>query len=173
MYLVYTLHKHVLNKYVHENVWKKIFEAGAEFGIQPIGLGARDTLRLEMGYCLYGNEINDTTSPFEAGLGWITKFTKDFVNSENLKTLKEKGNLRKLVAFKMKDAGAIPRSHYEICTENADIIGEVTSGTLSPSLNIGIGLGYINVENAEVGKNIFVKIRQKLQIAEIVKLPFV
>ncbi len=156
-----------------EMVWKKIFEAGAEFNIQPIGLGARDTLRLEMGYCLYGNEINDTTSPFEAGLGWVTKFTKDFVNSENLKAQKEQGVSRKLIAFKTKEQGAIPRSHYELCTENGEVIGEVTSGTLSPSLNIGIGLGYVPVQHAEIGKNIYIKIRQKLQVAEIIKLPFV
>jgi aminomethyltransferase len=156
-----------------EEVWKKIFEAGAEFDIKPIGLGARDTLRLEMGYCLYGNEINDNRSPFEAGLGWVTKFTKDFVNSENLKKSKENGIKNKLVAFKMFDKGAVPRSHYEIVNLNGEVVGEVTSGTLSPSLNIGIGLGYIPTELAIIDTEIAIRIRNKDMKATIVKLPFV
>jgi aminomethyltransferase len=156
-----------------ETVWQKIFAAGAEFGIKPIGLGARDTLRLEMGYCLYGNEINDTSSPLEAGLGWITKFSKDFVNADSLKQQKEAGMKRKLVAFKMLDKGGVPRSHYEIVDEAGAKIGEVTSGTLSPSLNIGIGLGYVPLESSAVGSEIFINIRHKNLKAEIVKLPFV
>ncbi|KOY86218.1 glycine cleavage system protein T [bacterium 336/3] len=161
--------------YVHkstaENLWNKIFEAGKEFDIQPIGLGARDTLRLEMGYCLYGNDIDDTTSPLEAGLGWVTKFTKPFVNSENLQRQKEQGVAKKLVAFEMIDKG-IPRSHYEICTETGEKIGEVTSGTISPMLNIGIGLGYVKTEYSNADTPVFIKVREQLQPAKVVKLPF-
>lgn len=161
--------------YVHKNaaeaLWNKIFEAGKEFDIQPIGLGARDTLRLEMGYCLYGNDIDDTTSPLEAGLGWVTKFTKPFINSENLQRQKEQGVSKKLVAFEMIDKG-IPRGHYEICTETGEKIGEVTSGTISPMLNIGIGLGYVKTEYSNTDASIFIKIREQLQPAKVVKLPF-
>jgi len=154
-----------------EQVWKKVFEAGKEFGIKPIGLAARDTLRLEMGYCLYGNDINDTTSPLEAGLGWITKFTKDFTNSKNLKLQKETGIKRRLIAFELNERG-IPRQGYEIVDENGSKIGEVTSGTMSPSLNKGIGLGYVKVEFKNVGTQINIQIRKKVVPATIVKLPF-
>ena len=146
-------------------------EAGEEFGIKPIGLAARDTLRLEMGYSLYGNDINDTTSPIEAGLGWITKFSKDFINSEALKKQKEEGPKRKLVAFEM-DERAIPRQGYDIVDENGEKIGEVTSGTMSPSLEKGIGLGYVPVEVAGVGNKISIQIRKKAVKATQVKLPF-
>lgn len=155
-----------------EKLWKKLFEAGEEFGIKPIGLGARDTLRLEMGFCLYGNDINDETSPLEAGLGWITKFTKAFINSDNLKNQKEQGVKRKLVGFEMIDRG-IPRAHYELVNEKDEVIGEVTSGTQSPTLGIGIGMGYVKPEYAAPEKEIFVKIRNKSLKARVVKMPFV
>lgn len=154
-----------------EQVWNAIFEAGAAFDIKPIGLGARDTLRLEMGYCLYGNDITDETSPLEAGLGWVTKFTKEFTNSKNLLAQKEAGITRKLVAFKMIDKG-IPRGHYALEDANENIIGEVTSGTMSPSLGYGIGLGYVTLENSKVGSEIFVAVRNRKLKAEVVKLPF-
>ncbi len=154
-----------------QQVWDKVFEAGASFGIKPIGLAARDTLRLEMGFCLYGNDIDDTTSPLEAGLGWITKFTKDFVNSDNLKAQKEAGVKRKLVAFELIDKG-IPRHDYEIADSQGNIIGKVTSGTMSPSLKKAIGLGYVTVENSAVDSEIFVVIRDKHIKAKVVKLPF-
>lgn len=154
-----------------EQVWNKVLEAGAAFGIKPIGLAARDTLRLEMGYCLYGNDINDTTSPLEAGLGWVTKFTKDFINSENLKKEKEAGLKRKLVAFELIERG-IPRHDYEIVDANGNAIGIVTSGTMSPSLNKGIGLGYVPVEFAEPGSTIYIQIRKNAIPATVVKLPF-
>lgn len=154
-----------------EQVWNAIFEAGEEYDIKPIGLGARDTLRLEMGYCLYGNDITDETSPLEAGLGWVTKFTKDFTNSENLKKQKEAGVTRKLVAFKMIDKG-IPRGHYELLDAEDQKIGEVSSGTMSPSLGYGIGLGYVNIENSKIGTEIFVGVRNRKLKAEVVKLPF-
>jgi aminomethyltransferase len=154
-----------------KQVWDKVFEAGASFGIKPIGLAARDTLRLEMGFCLYGNDIDDTTSPLEAGLGWITKFTKDFVNSDNLKAQKEAGVSRKLVAFEMIDKG-IPRHDYEIADTQGNIIGKVSSGTMSPSMKKAIGLGYVTVENAALGTEIFVVIRDKHIKAQVVKLPF-
>lgn len=153
-------------------VWKAIFEAGKEYGIQPIGLGARDTLRMEKGYCLYGNDIDETTCPLEAGLGWVTKFTKDFVNSEALKAKKEAGISRKLVAFKMIEKG-IPRSHYKIVNEASEVLGEVTSGTLSPVLNQGIGLGYVPKEYSKAGSEVFIQVRNKNIKAEIIKLPFV
>jgi len=153
-----------------EAVWDAIFEAGAEFNIKPIGLGARDTLRLEMGYCLYGNDINDTTSPIEAGLGWITKFTKDFINSKNLKKQKEEGVSKKLVGFKFKDKG-IPRAHYPIVNEAGKQIGEVTSGTMSPSMGIGIGLGYVETAYAKPGTEIAVSVRNKNLAAVVEKLP--
>ncbi len=132
-----------VNKNHAEKVWNAIFEAGKEFDIKPIGLGARDTLRLEMGFCLYGNDIDDTTSPLEGGLGWITKFTKDFTNSAALKKQKEEGVTRKLVGFKMVDKG-IPRHDYAIKDAAGNVIGKVTSGTMSPLLNIGIGLQLCN-----------------------------
>ena len=135
-------------------------QAGAAFGIKPIGLAARDTLRLEMGFCLYGNDINDTTSPLEAGLGWITKFTKDFTNSENLKKQKEAGITRKLVAFEMQER-AVPRHDYEIVDATGTVIGIVTSGTMSPSMNKGIGLGYVTIANSALESDIFIRIRKK------------
>jgi aminomethyltransferase len=154
-----------------EKVWDALFEAGKEFGIQPIGLGARDTLRLEMGFCLYGNDIDDTTSPLEAGLGWITKFTKEFTNSKALKEQKEKGVSRKLVGFEMIERG-IPRHDYEIVDAAGNNIGKVTSGTQSPSLNKGLGLGYVKTEFSKAESEIFVKIRDKAVKAKVVKIPF-
>jgi len=154
-----------------EHIWNKVFEAGTNFGIKPIGLAARDTLRLEMGFCLYGNDINDTTSPIEAGLGWITKFNKDFTNSENLKNQKEVGVTKKLVAFEMKER-AVPRHDYEIVDATGAIIGIVTSGTMSPSMNKGIGLGYVTVANSAVESDIFIRIRKNDVPAKVVKLPF-
>ncbi|WGH76241.1 glycine cleavage system aminomethyltransferase GcvT [Tenacibaculum tangerinum] len=154
-----------------EQLWNKVFEAGAPWGIKPIGLAARDTLRLEMGYCLYGNDIDDTTSPIEAGLGWITKFTKDFVNAEALKKQKEEGVSRKLVAFELTERG-VPRHDYEIVDADGNQIGRVTSGTMSPSLGKGIGLGYVTIENSKVGSTIFIQVRKKQLPAKVVKLPF-
>lgn len=154
-----------------EQVWNKVMEAGADFGIKPIGLAARDTLRLEMGFCLYGNDIDETTSPLEAGLGWITKFTKDFVNSENLKKQKEEGVKRKLVGFELSARG-IPRKDYDITDKNGNTIGVVTSGTMAPSLNKAIGMGYVTVENSAPGTEIFIQIRKKPVAATIVKTPF-
>lgn len=154
-----------------EAIWNKVFEAGAIFGIKPIGLAARDTLRLEMGYCLYGNDINDTTSPLEAGLGWITKFTKKFTNSENLLQQKETGVTKKLVAFEMQER-AVPRHDYEIVDANGTVIGIVTSGTMSPSINVGIGLGYVVTSNSGIGNDIFIRIRKNDVPAKVVKLPF-
>ncbi|GHE66526.1 aminomethyltransferase [Roseivirga thermotolerans] len=162
--------------YVHndhaESVWKQIFEAGAEFDIKPIGLGARDTLRLEMGYCLYGNDITDETSPIAAGLGWVTKFTKEFTNSEAIQKQKEEGVPTRLIAFKMIDKG-IPRSHYELMDAEENVIGEVTSGSMSPTLGIGIGLGYVKKEFSKAGTEIHVAVRNRRLKAEVVKLPFV
>ncbi len=152
-------------------MWDKIFAAGAPQGIEPIGLGARDTLRLEMGFCLYGNDINDTTSPLEAGLGWITKFSAPFLNSENLKAQKEAGVTRKLVAFEMIDRG-IPRHDYEIGDANGNVVGVVTSGTQSPSLEKAIGLGYVPTAMAALGTEIFILIRGKALKAVVVSLPF-
>lgn len=154
-----------------EQIWNKVFEAGAAFGIKPIGLAARDTLRLEMGFCLYGNDINDTTSPLEAGLGWITKFTKDFSNSEALKKQKEEGVSRKLVGFELTERG-IPRHDYEIVNAEGEVIGIVTSGTQSPSLGKGIGLGYVPTALASEGSEIFIRIRKNDVAAKVVKLPF-
>lgn len=154
-----------------EHIWNKIFEAGANYGIKPIGLAARDTLRLEMGFCLYGNDINDSTSPLEAGLGWITKFNKEFTNSENLKNQKEIGVTKKLVAFEMLER-AVPRHDYEIVDKTGAVIGIVTSGTMSPSLNKGIGLGYVTVANSAVESDIFIRIRKNDVPAKVVKLPF-
>ena len=154
-----------------EQIWNKVFEAGKDFGIKPVGLAARDTLRLEMGYCLYGNDINDTTSPLEAGLGWITKFNKNFTNSENLKIQKEAGVTKKLVGFELTERG-IPRHDYEILDKNDNPIGIVTSGTMAPSLGIGIGMGYVTIENAAVDTEVFIKIRNNKVAAKIVKMPF-
>ena len=153
-----------------EKVWKAIFEAGKDFDIKPIGLGARDTLRLEMGYCLYGNDINDETSPLEAGLGWITKFTKDFINSENLKKQKEEGVSKKLIGFVLTEKG-IPRAHYPIVNAEGEIIGEVTSGTMSPSMGIGIGMGYVQTAYAQPGTEIAITVRNKNLTARVEKLP--
>ena len=152
-------------------VWNAVLEAGKDFGIKPIGLAARDTLRLEMGYCLYGNDINDTTSPIEAGLGWITKFTKDFVNSEALLKQKEEGVTRRLVAFEITEKG-IPRQGYDIVDAEGNIIGEVTSGTMSPTLKKGIGLGYVTKAMAKRDTEIFIQVRKKAISAKIVRLPF-
>lgn len=154
-----------------KQVWDKVFEAGAKFGIKPIGLAARDTLRLEMGYCLYGNDIDDTTSPIEAGLGWVTKFTKEFTNSEALKAEKEHGPERKLVAFELDERG-IPRHGYDIVDGNGKTIGVVTSGTMSPMLNKGIGLGYVPTILSEIGSKIHIQIRKNAIPATVVKLPF-
>ena len=161
-----------VNKKDAEKIWNAIFEAGKDVDIKPIGLGARDTLRLEMGFCLYGNDIDDTTSPLEAGLGWITKFTKDFTNSASLKKQKEEGVKKKLVGFKMIDRG-IPRHDYPIKDANGNVIGKVTSGTMSPMLNIGIGLGYVTTENANPGSEIFIDVRGKSLKAVVSKLPLI
>lgn len=155
-----------------EKMWEAIFEAGAEFGIKPVGLGARDTLRLEKAFCLYGNDIDDETSPLEAGLGWVTKFTKDFTNSDALKAQKDAGLKRKLIGFEMIDRG-IPRGHYELCDAEGKKLGEVTSGTQSPTLQKGIGLGYVPTEFSKTGTEIFVKVRDRLLKAQVVKTPFV
>ncbi|HLS37504.1 MAG TPA: glycine cleavage system aminomethyltransferase GcvT [Sphingobacterium bovisgrunnientis] len=155
-----------------KKVWDAIFEAGAAFGIKPIGLGARDTLRLEMGFCLYGNDIDDTTSPLAAGLGWVTKFTKDFVNSENLKAEKENGTAQKLVGFEMIDRG-IARHDYEIVDAEGNVIGRVTSGTQSPTLKKSIGLGYVDNAFSKAGTEIYILIRNQKIKAEVRKGPFV
>ena len=154
-----------------EAMWKAIFEAGAEFNIMPVGLGARDTLRTEMGYCLYGHDIDDNTSPIEAGLGWITKFNKNFICSDLHKKIKENGVTKKLVGFEMIDRG-IPRQHYEIMDAAGNIIGEVTSGTQSPSMNKGIGMGYVATEYAKNGSEIYINIRNKYLKAVVTKMPF-
>ena len=154
-----------------ESVWNKVFEAGTDFGIKPIGLAARDTLRLEMGYCLYGNDIDETTHPIEAGLGWVTKFNHDFINKEKIEKDKEQGVANRLVGFKMIDKG-IPRHDYEMCDEAGTRIGRVTSGTSSPSLGYGIGLGYVTTDKAVAGSKVFIQVRNKSLEAEVVKLPF-
>mgnify|MGYP000489075311 FL=1 len=154
-----------------KQIWDKVFDAGADFGIKPIGLAARDTLRLEMGYCLYGNDIDDTTSPIEAGLGWITKFTKDFTNSEAIKAEKERGIENKLIAFELDERG-IPRQGYDIVDHNGNKIGRVTSGTMSPSLGKGIGLGYVPKVFADFHSKINIQIRKKAIPATVIKLPF-
>jgi len=154
-----------------EKIWTKVLEAGADWGIQPIGLAARDTLRLEMGYCLYGNDIDDTTSPLEAGLGWITKFNKDFINSDSLKKQKELGISKTLVGFELTQRG-IPRQGYAIVDAQGNTIGRVTSGTMSPSMGKGIGLGYVPIALKEVGSQIHIQIRNKIVPAMVVKLPF-
>jgi aminomethyltransferase len=156
-----------------ERVWRKIFEAGANYGIKPIGLGARDTLRLEMGYCLYGNDIDETTNPLEAGLGWITKIDKgEFNGRDALRAVKTAGLKRRLVGFTVGDQRALPRHGYEIRSDSG-LIGGVTSGTISPTLEKGIGMGYVSTDYAEVGNKIGIQIRGKSTEAEIVKLPFV
>ena len=158
------------NEYA-DQIWDAIFKSGAEFGIKPIGLGARDTLRLEMGFCLYGNDIDDTTSPIEAGLGWVTKFTKDFTNSAALLAQKEAGVTRKLVGFEMIDRG-IPRHDYLVVDAYGNQIGKVTSGTQSPSLQKAIGIAYVAKEFAKEGTEIFIDIRNNKVKAKIVKFPF-
>ncbi|RSK38550.1 glycine cleavage system aminomethyltransferase GcvT [Mangrovimonas spongiae] len=150
-----------------KQIWDKVIEAGAK----PIGLAARDTLRLEMGFCLYGNDINDTTSPIEAKLGWITKFTKEFTNSKALEEEKNRGSERKLIAFELDERG-IPRQGYNIVNDEGETIGQVTSGTMSPSLGKGIGLGYVPTALSKVGTNINIQVRKKAIPATIVKLPF-
>ncbi|MBW6537270.1 MAG: glycine cleavage system aminomethyltransferase GcvT [Mariniphaga sp.] len=157
-----------------EKLWQAVFEAGEEYGIKPVGLGARDTLRLEMGYCLYGNDIDDTTSPIEAGLGWITKFNngRQFIDRDFLMMQKNEGVKRRLRGFVLLEKG-IPRHGYVLVDSHGSVIGQVTSGTMSPVLNKGIGLGYIAKEYAAFGTGIFVKIRNKTIPAEIVKLPFI
>lgn len=156
-----------------QTVFDAIMEAGKPFDLKPIGLAARDTLRLEMGFCLYGNDINDDTATYEAGLGWITKLKKesDFVDKAFLTNLKEEGIKKKLVAFQMIDRG-IPRQHYEICDAQENVIGEVTSGTQSPSLNNGIGLGYVTKDLSTVESEIYIKVRKKHLKAQVIKLPF-
>jgi len=155
-----------------EQVWNAIFDAGKAENIKPIGLGARDTLRLEMGFCLYGNDIDDTTSPLEGGLGWITKFTKAFTNDAALKAQKEAGVTKKLVGFKMIDRG-IPRHDYPIQDSTGNVIGRVTSGTQSPMLNVGIGLGYVTTAHAAPGTEIFIEVRGKALKAVVCKLPLI
>jgi aminomethyltransferase len=154
-------------------IWNAVFEAGAEFDIKPIGLGARDTLRLEMGFCLYGNDIDDTTSPLEAGLGWITKFNdhNNFIDKDFLLKQKEEGLTRRLRGIEMIDKG-IPRQHYEICDADGNIIGEVTSGTMAPALNKAIGMGYIKDEFSKFDTEVYINIRKKTLKAKVVKLPF-
>jgi aminomethyltransferase len=161
-----------VNKQHAEKVWKAIFDAGKESDIKPIGLGARDTLRLEMGFCLYGNDIDDSTSPLEGGLGWITKFTKDFTNSTSIKKQKEDGVKKKLVGFKMIDKG-IPRHDYIIKDASNNVIGKVTSGTMSPMLNVGIGLGYVTTAFGNPGSEIFIDVRGKALKAVVSKTPLV
>lgn len=154
-----------------EMIWDAIMEAGKEYAIVPCGLGARDTLRLEKGYCLYGNDLDDTTSPIEAGLGWVTKFAEPFNNQDYHKTLKENGPARKLVGFEMIDRG-IPRQHYELVDAAGNTIGEVTSGTQSPSLGKAIGMGYVKPEFAKSDSEIYVQVRKKTLKAKVCKLPF-
>ncbi|MEG0039052.1 MULTISPECIES: glycine cleavage system aminomethyltransferase GcvT [Bacteroides] len=156
-----------------DKIWQAVFEAGEEFGIKPIGLGARDTLRLEMGFCLYGNDLDDTTSPIEAGLGWITKFVegKNFTNRALLEKQKSEGTVRKLVGFEMIDRG-IPRHGYELVTESGDAMGVVTSGTMSPTRKIGIGMGYVKPEYSKVGTEIYIDMRGRKLKAVVVKTPF-
>jgi aminomethyltransferase len=154
-----------------DKIWDAIFKAGEPYGIKPIGLGARDTLRLEMGFCLYGNDINDTTSPIEAGLGWVTKFSKTFNNSEALLAQKQAGVKQKLAGFEMVERG-IPRHDYEIVDAEGNTIGKVTSGTQSPSLQKAIGMGYVKIEFTNLDQEIFIRIRDNNIKAKVVKLPF-
>jgi aminomethyltransferase len=152
-------------------IWDKIFELGAPEGMKPIGLAARDTLRLEMGYCLYGNDIDDTTSPLESGLGWITKFTKDFVGKEKIEALKSEGIQRKLVGLEMLDKG-IPRHGYEIKDREGLTIGHVTSGTQSPTLQKPVAMGYVDFFYAKIDTMLYIKVRDKLLLTKVVKMPF-
>lgn len=161
-----------VNKQYAEKTWNAIFDAGKDVNIKPIGLGARDTLRLEMGFCLYGNDIDDNTSPLEGGLGWITKFTKDFTNASALKKQKEEGVTKRLVGFKMIDKG-IPRHDYQIKDAQGNVIGKVTSGTMSPMLSVGVGLGYVKSEFASPGTEIFIDVRGKGIKAQVSKLPLI
>ena len=154
------------------DIWNKLMKAGESVGMKPVGLGARDTLRLEMGYCLYGNDISDTTSPLEAGLGWVTKFTKTFTASDIIQAQKAAGITRQLVGFKMVERG-IPRGHYDLTDVTGTKIGEVTSGTQSPCLGIGIGMGYVEKKYSAADTEIFVSIRGKLIKAQVTKFPFV
>jgi len=154
-----------------QQLWDRVMKAGEEYGIKPIGLAARDTLRLEMGYCLYGNDIDDTTSPIEAGLGWITKFSKEFVNSRGLAIQKENGPHRKLIGFTIDDRG-IPRKDYDILDHAGKVVGRVTSGTMSPSLDMGIGLGYVPAALSAPGTDIQIQIRNKAVAATVANLPF-
>jgi len=154
-----------------DKIWDAIFEIGTPQGLKPIGLGARDTLRLEMGYCLYGNDIDDTTSPIEAGLGWITKFTKDFTSKEIFAKQKAEGTERKLVGFEMVEKG-IPRQGYEIKDFGGHTIGVVTSGTQSPTLGKAIGMGYVRIPSASIDSDIYIKVRDKLLHAKVSKIPF-
>ena len=161
------------NEYA-ETMWNAIFEAGKDLGIKPIGLAARDTLRLEMGFCLYGNDIDDTTSPIEAGLGWITKFNdnKQFIDKELLLKQKTEGTANRLCGFEMIDRG-IPRHHYSITDSSGNVIGRVTSGTQSPMLGKGIGMGYVPAQLAKPGSEIYLEVRGKLLLAKVVKMPFI
>jgi len=154
-----------------DKIWGKIFEEGKSYGLKPIGLAARDTLRLEMGYCLYGNDIDDTTTPLEAGLGWITKFTKDFTAKDVLEKQKKEGIKQKLVGMEMIDKG-IPRHDYEIQNKDGEIIGRVTSGTQSPTLQKAIAMGYVNKDYSKIGTDIYIKIRDRNLLAKVVKMPF-
>ena len=153
------------------DLWNKIFDSGEKYNIKAVGLAARDTLRLEMGFCLYGNDIDETTSPIEAGLSWITKTNKDFTSSNIFKNQKQKGVKKKLVGFKMEEKG-IPRKAYDILNSDNEIIGYVTSGTMSPSLGFGIGLGYVNIEKSNIDSEILIRIRKNIKKARIVKTPF-
>lgn len=154
-----------------DKIWDAIFAAGSPKGLKPVGLGARDTLRLEMGFCLYGNDIDDTTSPLEAGLGWITRFTKDFTAKDILALQKKEGAGRRLVGFEMIEKG-VPRHGYEIKDQLGTVIGVVTSGTQSPSLGKGIGMGYVRTAFAGIGTDIYIKVRDKLLQAQVAKIPF-
>jgi aminomethyltransferase len=154
-----------------DKIWDAIFEIGGPQGLKPIGLGARDTLRLEMGFCLYGNDIDDTTSPLEAGLGWITKFSKDFTSKAQFEKQKAEGVQRKLIGFEMVEKG-IPRHGYEIKSFLGEVIGQVTSGTQSPSLGKAVGLGYVRIAYSPIDMKIFIKVRDKLLQAKVVKIPF-
>ena len=154
-----------------DKIWNAIMEAGASKGLRPIGLAARDTLRLEMGYCLYGNDIDDATTPLEAGLGWITKFTKEFIGKDVLEEQKKEGIARKLVGFEMNEKG-IPRQGYDMKDFSGQIIGKVTSGTQSPSLKKAIGMGYVDINFSNLDTSIYIRIRDKLLEAKVVKLPF-
>lgn len=154
-----------------EHVWNAIFEAGKPYGIEPVGLACRDTLRLEMGFCLYGNDIDDSTSPLEAGLGWITKFTKEFINRPYLENQKKAGVQRKLVGFELLDKG-VPRHGYRVCDAQGNLIGNVTSGTMAPSLKKAIGMAYVPANLATPGSEVFIEVRDKLLKASVVKLPF-